>query len=357
MSEQQRSMIDRPTMIRPGEELDISRLVPFLEREIPDLVGDVELLQFPSGWSNLTYLLRFGDRELVLRRPPFGRKPKSGHDMGREYTVLRALQGWYPYCPKPLASCDDESVIGAPFYLMERLKGIIVRQDLPEGLELASGQLRTIFERVVDAQTELHALDFREVGLGDFGDPQGYVKRQIDGWSDRYRRARTPDVPDCESVMAWLAAEMPPTQGRASIVHNDFRLDNVVLDPIDPLRIVGVLDWEMAAIGDPLMDLGASLAYWVEPSDPLELHALRLMPTHLDGAPTRAEVVARYAERSGLEIGSFDFYYCFGLFRLAVIIQQIYYRSFHGQTEDPRFRRLNLVVAALEHAARQLTEG
>jgi aminoglycoside phosphotransferase (APT) family kinase protein len=347
-------MIDRPTTIRPGEELDTSRLRPFLERELPDLEGAVELLQFPSGWSNLTYLLRIGEHELVLRRPPFGRKPKSGHDMSREYTILRALQGWYPYCPRPLAVCDDESVIGVPFYLMERLEGIIIRQDLPMGLELEPTQLRTLFDAVVDAQAALHALDFREVGLADFGNPEGYALRQIRGWSDRYRRARTPDVPDCESVMRWLEEKLPLAESRASIVHNDFRLDNVVLDANDPMRIVGVLDWEMAAIGDPLMDLGASLAYWIEASDPPELHGMRLMPTHLEGAPTRAEVVERYAEGSGIEIASFDFYYCYGLFRLAAIIQQIYYRSYHGQTDDPRFRKLNHVVGALEAVARRV---
>ena len=196
-----------------------------------------------------------------------------------------------------------------------------------------------IFDRVVDVHVELHSVDFRAVGLEDFGKPEGYVERQVAGWSDRYRRARTPDVPDCEGIMAWLEENRPPDSGPGCIVHNDFRLDNVVLDPTDPMRVVGVLDWEMATLGDPLMDLGASLAYWVEQGDPEGFQAMRMMPTNADGAPTRAEVVARYAAKSGLEVGDFSFYYCYGLFRLAGIVQQIYYRSYHGQTEDPRFQK------------------
>ena len=349
--------VDEPREVRPGEELELGRLMPFLRDRIEGLAGDPEVRQFPSGYSNLTYLLRFGDRDLVLRRPPFGRTPRTGHDMQREYTVLRSLQGVFPYCPEPLVFSDDPSILGAPFYVMERLHGIIVRGDLPKGLELEPAGLRALFDTVVAAHAELHAVDYRAVGLEGFGKPEGYAARQITGWSERYRQARTPDVPDFDGVMEWLAANLPPESGRAAIIHNDFRLDNVVLDPVDPLRIVGVLDWEMATIGDPLMDLGASLAYWVERDDPPELQALRLMPTHLDGAPTRREVVARYAECSGLDPGPFGFYLCYGLFRLAGITQQIYYRSYHGQTADPRFRKLGFVVGALERAALGVIAG
>jgi aminoglycoside phosphotransferase (APT) family kinase protein len=357
MSESTRPPIDQPNTVREGEELDVSRLVPYLEGAIADLDGEPVVSQFPSGHSNLTYLLRFGDRELVLRRPPFGRKPKSGHDMKREHDILSALHGVFPYCPEPLTFCDDESILGCPFFVMERLQGVIIRRDIPAELALSPAEVTDLFAHLVDVFVELHAVDHGTVGLTGIGRPEGYVERQIRGWSERYRRARTPDVPDCEPVMAWLASNTPPERERVSVIHNDFRLDNMVLDPDDPLRIVGVLDWEMATVGDPLMDLGATLAYWVQRDDPPQAHIMRMMPTHVDGAPTRRQVVEMYAERAGLNVGSFDFYYCYGLFRLAVIVQQIYYRSYHGQTSDPRFSVFNQGVFALESAARRVIDG
>ena len=355
MNESREMPLDRPTGVRPGEELDLERLAPYLGETL-GLDGAIEVTQFPSGFSNLTYLLRIGGNEIVLRRPPFGSKPKSGHDMKREHHVLSALRPAFPYCPKPLHYCEDDSIIGSPFYVMERVKGIIVRREFPSGMSLSPGDVRALFDRVVDVHVELHSVDCKKVGLEDFGQPEGYVERQISGWSDRYRRARTPDVPDCEGVMAWLGANRPPDSGPGCIVHNDFRLDNVVLDPDDPLQVIGVLDWEMATLGDRLMDLGASLAYWVEQADPPAFQAMGMMPTNADGAPTRAEVVERYAWKSGFEIRDFGFYYCYGLFRLAVIVQQIYYRSFHGQTEDPRFKNLNHWVGALAAAAGAVTK-
>ncbi len=336
---------------RPGEEPDTEALAGWLGRVRPELAGPVEVSQFPAGHSNLTYLLRVGDHELVLRRPPFGKKPKSGHDMHREWQVLSALAGHFPHAPEPVAFCDDTSVLGAPFFLMRRIRGLILRRDLPEGLELAPETMRALCCRLVDVHRELHALDHRAIGLEDFGHPEGYVERQITGWSQRYRAARTPDVPDFEEVMAWLAANRPPERG-AAVIHNDYRFDNVVLDPGDPLRIIGILDWEMATIGDPLMDLGASLAYWVQADDPPELQAIRLVPTTLPGALTRREVVDRYLQGAGLEVDDFTFYHVYGLFRLAGIAQQIYYRFFHGQTKDPRFGRLGMAVQILEGAAR-----
>ncbi len=345
--------IDRPTAVRRGEELDLERLAPYLQDQL-GLEGIVEVTQFPSGFSNLTYLLRIGEVDLVLRRPPFGSKPKSGHDMQREHDVLAALRDSYPYCPKPLLYSDDETIIGSPFYVMERIEGVIVRRDFPPGLEMSPDDIGAVFRQVVGTQAELHAIDPKAVGLANFGKAEGYVERQVDGWSKRYRNARTPDVPDCEAIMAWLQEHRPPEVGSGCIVHNDFRLDNVVLDAGDPTRIIGVLDWEMATLGDPLMDLGASLAYWVEAADPPLMQAMRMMPTTAEGAPTRAEVVALYAASSGLEIGDFGFYYCFGLFRLAVIVQQIYYRAYHGQTKDPRFQNLNHWVAVLAGTAESL---
>ena len=337
---------------RPGEELDAERLAAYLREVRPDLDGPLEIAQFPSGHSNLTYLVRVGDEELVLRRPPGGRKPKSGHDMHREWVMISALKTAFPYVPEPIAYCDDPAVLGAPFFIMRRIRGLILRRDLPSGLHLEPDAMRRLCERLVDVHRELHALDYRELGLESMGHPEGYVQRQVEGWSRRYRDARTPDVPDFEEVMAWLEENRPGEAG-ASVIHNDYRFDNVVLDPNDPLRIIGVLDWEMATIGDPLMDLGASLAYWVEAGDPPDLQAIRLVPTHLPGALTRREVVERYLGETGYEVESFTFYYVYGLFRLAGIAQQIYYRYYHGQTRDGRFGRLGRAVHVLEAAARR----
>lgn len=337
---------------RRGEELDTARLEEYLRRARPDLAGPLEIAQFPSGHSNLTYLVRVGGDELVLRRPPAGKKPKSGHDMHREWVMISALHGHFPYVPEPVAYCEDPSVLGAPFFLMRRIRGLILRRDLPPELYLDPNAMRTLCERLIDVHQELHSLDYRELGLGEIAHPEGYVERQIAGWSQRYRDARTPDVPDFEEVMAWLEANRPPERG-AAVIHNDYRFDNVVLDPDDPLRILGVLDWEMATIGDPLMDLGASLAYWVQRDDPPELHAIRLGPTHLPGALTRREVVERYTRAADLPVDGFTFYYVYGLFRLAGIAQQIYYRYYHGQTGDGRFARMGRAVHVLEATARR----
>jgi len=349
-------LIDGAASVREGEQLDLARVEEFLKDSIPGLSGKLEIGQFPSGFSNLTYLISVGDREMVLRRPPFGRKAKTAHDMGREYRILKALRPVYPYCPDPLVYTEDESVMGCPFYVMERIKGIILRKNLPKGLTLSPADARALCERLIDVHRELHSIDYRAVGLGDFGKPEGYVKRQVEGWSGRYRDARTPDAPDFEAVMGWLAAKMPPDSPHHSIVHNDYKFDNVVLDAANPLKIIGVLDWEMAALGDPLMDLGSSLAYWVEKNDPDNLQMIRMMPTNIEGALTRDELVARYAERSGVPVGGFDYYYCFGLFRLAVIAQQIYYRYYHRQTKDERFAMLIFAVKILEETALRVIE-
>ncbi len=345
--------LDLPGQVRHGEELASHRIEPYLTDAIAGLKGPVQIRQYGGGASNLTYLLSFSNRDLVLRRPPFGTKAATAHDMGREYRVLSALSEHWPYAPRPLIFCRDESVIGAPFYVMEHLKGIIIRKDVPNGLFDTPKQVRRLYEKFVETMVELHSLDYSKIGLGDLGKPKGYVGRQVTGWNKRYRAARTPDVPGCEAVMTWLEENLPPESERSGIIHNDFRLDNIVLDPDDPNRVIGVLDWEMCTIGDPLMDLGCTLGYWVQRDDPRERHVIRTMPTHLEGAPTRKELVEMYGRRSGIRMEHFDFYYCFGLFRLAVIIQQIYYRYYHGQTENPRVKTYAEGVRVLEGAARK----
>jgi aminoglycoside phosphotransferase (APT) family kinase protein len=347
---------DKAQDISEGEGPDPTGVAAFLRGSFPDLKGNITIRRFPSGYSNLTYLLTIGDTELVLRRPPFGTKAKTAHDMGREYGILKALHQVFPYCPRPLAYTEDTTIIGCPFYVMERMRGIILRRDLPPGLVIKPAQMKKLCEKLLDVHFELHSIDFKAVGLANFGKPEGYVRRQVEGWSQRYRAARTDDAPDSEEVMAWISNKMPPDTDSPGIIHNDYKLDNLVLDEHDPTKIIGVLDWEMATIGDPLMDLGNSLAYWIQRDDPPEVQAISTVPTNLEGAPSRKEMLQRYFDKSGRPVDNFDFYYCFGLFRLAVIAQQIYYRYYHGQTKDERFKTLIFAVQVLEKAAREVME-
>jgi aminoglycoside phosphotransferase (APT) family kinase protein len=332
------SVMDKAIHVRQGEELDASKVESYLRDTISGLQGDIEIRQFPSGFSNLTYLIKFDNRDLVLRRPPFGKKAKSAHDMLREYRILKSLKPHFRYCPEALSYCEDPAVMDVPFYVMERLKGIILRKDLPEGMALNPGEARTLSENLVKVLFELHTIDYKAAGLGDFGKPEGYVQRQVEGWSKRYRDARTEDAPDCEKVMEWLHVKMPPDTDTPSIIHNDYKLDNAVLNPDNPLEITGILDWEMATLGDPLMDLGNSLAYWVEKNDPQTVQLIRMMPTNLEGMLTRNEQVALYSELTGRKIDNFD------------------YRFFHGQTTDKRFGMLIHAVKVLEGFAVSITE-
>jgi len=349
-------METKPT--RPGEELDADKLQQWLSRQNPELTGPLQITQFSGGASNLTYLVRQGARELILRRPPFGTKAKTAHDMGREFRVLSALHRVFPYAPKPVLYCEDESVMGSPFYVMEPIQGTILRKELPPGLSLSPEDTRALCESLLDVQVALHRVDVKAAGLADFGKPEGYVRRQVEGWSERYRKARTQDAPEAESIMKWLEQHQPPDSGHVALIHNDYKFDNVVLDPKNPLRIIGVLDWEMATLGDPLMDLGCSLAYWVQADDPPDLQMIRMLPTHLPGMMTRHEMVARYTEKAGISIGDFHFYYVFGLFRLAVIAQQIYYRYANGQTANKRFAQFGQFVTVLcRHAERVIQSG
>ena len=345
---------DQSTQIRPGEELDASLIDPYLKAHISGLSGTVKISQFPGGASNLTYLLEYPDQEFVLRRPPFGHKAKSAHDMGREYRILNQLKDGFPYCPKAYVHCTDESVIGAEFYVMERVNGIILRSDLPAELGLDATRTEALCKSFIDKFVELHQVDYHACGLADLGKPEGYVARQIRGWGERYEKALTPDAPKWEAVRAWLNDKMPADHPRPAIVHNDYRFDNVILDADNPMRIIGVLDWEMTTLGDPLMDLGNTLAYWIEAGDPAPVQLMRRQPSHAPGMLTRREFVDYYAERSGIQIDNFDFYYTYGLFRLAGIVQQIYYRFFHGQTQDKRFAQFVHMNKLLEHMSLQV---
>jgi aminoglycoside phosphotransferase (APT) family kinase protein len=338
---------DEPRAVRPGEGLDTDKLRGYLAEHLPGPTeGPVEVQQFPHGYSNLTYLVRLGGREFVLRRPPFGNRVKSAHDMGREYHVLEKLCRVFPPAPCPLVYCDDESVLGAPFYLMERRRGVILRG----ASAVEPGTLRAVGESLVDTLARLHAVDVNAAGVGDLVRPGGYVGRQVSGWARRYRDAQTDPLPDLDAVAAWLDANRPADSGSA-LIHNDFKFDNLLLDPDDLTRVVAVLDWEMATVGDPLMDLGTTLGYWVEASDPEPLQALVVGPTTRPGCLTRREVVARYERATGRAVEGALFYYVFGLFKVAVIAQQIYARFVRGATSDPRFSGLGGVVAALGRGA------
>lgn len=344
--------IDQSAAVRTGEELDIEKLAAYLQSHLPDLSGPLAVTQFPRGFSNLTYLLQVGERELVLRRPPFGANIKGGHDMGREYTILSHLQAVYPKVPQTLLYCDDESVLGAPFYVMERVQGVILRVSLPDEAIPPPEVISRVAGSFIDNLAELHAVDYHAAGLGNLGKPAGYVRRQIEGWTRRYHNAQTDDLPDVERMAAWLADNMPPESG-AALIHNDYKYNNLMLHPDDWSQIIAVLDWEMSTLGDPLLDLGSTLGYWIDPNDPPVMQYLKFSPSHWPGNPSRTELVQRYAQKSGRDVSHIVFYYVYGLFKLAVIIQQIYRRYKLGYTKDPRFAELDQVVRLCGQIAAQ----
>jgi aminoglycoside phosphotransferase (APT) family kinase protein len=332
------------TAVRDEDRFDVAKmhtwLRPFInEDQLP------EVMQFRSGASNLTYLLSYSERDLVLRKPPVGTKAASAHDMKREYLIQSRLQSVYPLVPKMIALCDDQSVMGSDFYVMERVEGEIFRRDIPEAITAAD--ISVMADSLINGLVQLHAVDssiLKELNRG-----AGYVQRQVEGWSKRYRNALTDDVPAAEKLMAWLAANQPDDVD-SCIIHGDWRIDNVVFD-LANARIAGVLDWELATVGDPLMDLGSALAYWVDRDDESAFASLRRQPSHLPGMPTREEFLQRYLQLSGRKCADFTFYEVFGLFRLAVIIQQIWARFRSGQTTNPAFAGFGDAVNTLINRA------
>lgn len=351
-----RSFVDRAVVPRKGEELDPQVIADFLKKHVEGVQGDMKIEQFPSGYSNLSYLIRMGDKELVLRRPPVGaKKIKAGHDMKREFTILSKLHPVYPFVPKPLVYCDDESVIGAQFYVMERIKGIILRKELPVGLDISASTARKMCEKLVDNLVKIHQIDYKSAGLEEMGKPDGFVNRQVDGWFERYENAKTDDIPEVNEIIKWCTANIPESQS-ATLIHNDYKYDNIVFAPDDLTKIIGVLDWEMSTIGDPLFDVGVALSYWVNRDDPEEMQLTRTVPTHLEGSYTRKEFVERYAEKSGREVKNIVFYYAFALFKLGVIAQQIYFRFTKGFTKDERFALLLAGVKVLMRGSLEAIE-
>lgn len=336
--------------VRPGEELDANALDAYVRPRLPAAEGRLEVEQFPGGHSNLTYLLRYGSQEFVLRRPPLGPIAPKAHDMGREYRVLSALWPVFPPAPRPYLYCDDPSLIGAPFFVMERRRGVVIRRELP--LEWAQDLTvrRVLSETIVDVMIELHAVDWKAVGLGDLGRPEGFMLRQVKGWAERWERAKDREVPAIDELVAWLS-ERVPTPPDATLVHSDLKLDNTMLDPGDPSRVVAVFDWEMCTTGDPLSDLGTLLCYWAEEGDPYARQESVVQLTALPGFHTREQLIERYARRSGRDVSKIAFYEVFALYKTAVVVQQIYIRWKRGQTKDERFGAMAPRVEALAQAA------
>ncbi len=346
---------DAPTHTRPGEELDIAALQSFLNDGVSGFGPITGVAQFPGGYSNLTYLLKTDTREYVLRRPPFGAKEiRGGHDMGREFRVLTLLQNaGYRQIPEPVIFSNDESVMGCPFYVMVRVPGVILRAQTASQLAISPETMRRLSESLVDNLVQLHALDIKQTGLIQLGKPEGYIRRQVDGWHKRYMAAQTDDIPAMTELIHYLGEQMP-AENSPALLHNDFKYDNVVLNPDNLPDIRAVLDWEMCTVGDPLMDVGTALSYWAEAGDDSFRKTFNL--THLPGNLTRQAVARRYADRSGRDVSTLLYYYVFGLFKNAVVLQQIYNRYKRGLTQDARFANLQTGVQVLAQAGRRVTE-
>jgi aminoglycoside phosphotransferase (APT) family kinase protein len=341
---------DNATTPRPGEELNERNLEQFLRDRLPTPFTDMEVLQFPAGSSNLTYLVRLGSTRYVLRRPPFGNTVRTAHDMKREFDVLSKLAFVYPPAPEPILFCDDDSVIGSEFYLMEKKDGVIVRGGVPDEIAASEETQHRLCRSFIENLARLHSVNYAAAGLGDLGKPDGYNRRQVEGWTQRYNAAKTDEHAELETAMKWLGENIPAESG-SSLIHNDYKFDNIMLDPDDVTRIVAVLDWEMVTVGDPLMDLGTTLGYWMSPEFGDEMMNMPFNPRVLMENVSRSELVEMYASARGIAVPDMLFYYVFGTFKIAVIAQQIYARFVKGMTNDRRFANFNRFVGALGRIA------
>jgi aminoglycoside phosphotransferase (APT) family kinase protein len=347
--------------VRAGEQLDWTRLAAWLRERLPacgvpglDVTREPAVAQFPGGHSNLTYLLRFGDAEIVVRRPPLGPVAPTAHDMAREFRWLSAMHGVFPLAPRPYLLCEELDVIGAVFYAMERRRGTVVRAEEPAALA-HPGARRRLSEALIDTLADLHAIDVAANGLSALGKPAGFVERQVRGWSERWHRSKTTPLAEMDALAEWLRDHLPGDPPKPSVVHGDFKLDNVMLDPDDVGRIVAIFDWEMSALGDPLVDLGIVLTYWSPTAPPEQRDALTTV-TDRPGYFTRDEIIERYAARSGRDLSGIRYYEIFAVFKIAVVIQQIYYRYVQGQTTDARFATFGARVQYMAGHAAHLAE-
>jgi aminoglycoside phosphotransferase (APT) family kinase protein len=355
------------TAVRPGEELDHAALDRYLRAHLPefDPTATMSIEQFPGGHSNLTYLVRYGDQEFVLRRPPVGPVARTAHDMPREYKLLSVINPCFPLAPKPVLLCEDPAIIGVPFYLMERRRGFIVRQRVPGRIGEDLDLRRRLSETVVDTLVALHAVEIQSSGIVNIGKPEGFVTRQVRGWADRWQRSKTGDLAEMDQVIEWLVDRIPAeSTPEATIVHNDFKLDNLMLDEDDPARAVAVLDWEMCTVGDPLVDVGLLLTYWTMRGakdngggGSKDANSSLRAVTNGPGWLTREEMIERYERMTGRELSRITFYETFARFKVAVVIQQIYFRYVQGQTRDERFRNLDGLVKELTREALALAQA
>jgi aminoglycoside phosphotransferase (APT) family kinase protein len=348
--------------VRASEQLQWDALADYAREQLKIVLGDrfdgappMTVEQFPGGHSNLTYLLRFGGQEFVMRRPPFGPVPPRAHDMARECRILQALHPVFPLAPRPYVLCEDSSVIGATFYLMERRHGVVVRADEPDGLKDNPDARRDVSKAMVDALADLHLIDTVAQGLASLGKPQGFVERQVRGWSERWKGSQTTELPAMDELARWLIEQLPPEPERPSLLHGDFKLDNVMLDGAPLNRVVAVFDWEMSALGDPLVDLGILIAYWIHTTPAAQRHSLQPV-TRRPGWFSREEILQRYEQRTGSDVTGIKFYEVFAVFKLAVVLQQIFYRYHRGQTDDARFADLDKRVELLAQIASSLAE-
>lgn len=339
-------MPTEPGPIRSEERFDEVAAVDYLCAVLPELAtGPIEFLQFHGGHANLTYLVRGGGHEFVLRRPPLGEVAPGSHDMERESRVLAVLHEQFPLAPRAYHYCDDPGVIGKPFFVMERRHGDVIRGRWPGSLPDTDEARLRVGTGLVDALAGLHTVDFESLGLGDLGRPAGFVQRQVDGWTRRWQRARHDDVPDMDTLAARLGETLPRPQA-AALLHNDFKLDNTMVGPSGGL--VAVFDWDMATTGDPLVDLGSMLSYFEGPPE-----AAMIVPPDaavLGGVMSAEDVIARYAAQTGFDVAGIAWYRALGSFRIAVILQQIYIRFVRGQTTDERFAMLGSVVPPIAAA-------
>jgi aminoglycoside phosphotransferase (APT) family kinase protein len=343
--------------IREDEDFDHATLAAYLRGKLPDAEKPLDIVQFAGGHANLTYLLRCGETEYVLRRPPLGPVAPSSHDMGREYRVLSVLYKAYPPAPRAYLFCDDPAVIGAPFFIMERRRGVVVRRVVPPqwggGADAAIN--RKISEVLIDTLADLHNVDPRAVGLETLGKPEGFMRRQVDGWMGRYERAKTKEVPIVGEMYGWLIANLPPSP-TPTLLHNDWRLDNMMLDANDPGRCEAVFDWDMCTTGDPFADLGTLLSAWIEVGEGGAGGGQVGMPSNTPGFLTRREAVERYGKRRGVDVSNVPYYYVFGIFKIAVVLQQIYVRYHRGQTKDQRFALFEQGAEMLFWKAKEASE-
>ena len=338
--------------VRKDEQLDLKKLSLYLKNNLKLQYDNLDSLQFSGGHANLTYLLKLDDKEYVLRRPPLGPVAPSSHDMYREHRVQSSLNTIFPLAPKSLYFCDDETVIGSKFHIIERRNGFVIRKQFDLYISPSKKNLRKISFKIIDILSGLHKINPDEVGLGDLGKPDGFVLRQLNGWEERWKKSteETDLNSKFDKLISYLRSTLPQPQA-VTILHNDFKLDNIMWSNADPFDPIAVFDWDMCTRGDPLMDLGHMLNYWIDETDDVECKLITSMPVYKILYPTRKEIVEYYSKKTGFNVQNINWYYAFGAFKLAVILQQIFYRYQKGQTQDERFSNFGKRIDALINRA------